>query len=153
MTKKSGFTMIEIAVVIGLFAILISLGLLMGMDVWRGSSMQSEQEIVLSLLYKARSRAISNINESNHGLYIDEAGEQYIIFEGDDYDSASPDNIPFDIGGDFDFEPDNPKIIFTARTGPTDAPPCTMTGQGKNRTFCINEEGGITWQNNDENCL
>ena len=33
MAKNSGLTMIEIAVVIGLFAILISLGLLMGFGV------------------------------------------------------------------------------------------------------------------------
>src|SRR3989344_4568836 len=58
--KGEGFTILEVSIVIGLFAMLIALGLLLSMDVWRGSSFQSEQDVVTSLLYKARSRAISN---------------------------------------------------------------------------------------------
>ena len=145
MARNSGFTIVEISVVIGLFAILISLGLLMSMDVWRGSSMQSEQDIVLSLLYKARSRAISNINESDHGLYIDDAADEYVIFEGSSYSPADPNNLPFDMDDNFDFGGSPISIVFAGRTGVTTGYLFTMTGQGKSRTFDINEEGGITW--------
>ena len=140
----SGFTILEVSIVIGLFAILITLGLLLSMDVWHGSSFQSEQDIVLSLLYKARSRAVSNINESNHGLYIDELNQQYILFEGPDYASAVA-TTSFDMGNGLDFSPDSPEIVFIARTGITDDESFTMSGQGKSRTFDINPEGGITW--------
>ena len=142
--KGEGFTILEVSIVIGLFAILITLGLLLSMDVWHGSSFQSEQDIVLSLLYKARSRAVSNINESNHGLYIDELNQQYILFEGPDYASAVA-TTSFDMGNGLDFSPDSPEIVFIARTGITDDESFTMSGQGKSRTFDINPEGGITW--------
>jgi len=138
----SGFSVIEVSVVIGLFGMLIALGLLLSMDVWRGSSFQSEQDVVLSLLYKARSRAISNINEHNHGLRIEE--DEYILFEVDDDGTTHINEVPFNMGGDFDF-PDDTEIVFTARTGETDGHTLTMEGQGKSRTFDINEEGGITW--------
>ncbi len=141
--RNSGFTVIEVAVVIGLFAILIALGLLMSMDVWRGSSFQSEQDIILSLLYKARSRAVSNINENNHGLYIDEANGKYFLFEGGNYGSAI-ETTDFDMSSGFSFTGDT-EIVFNARTGSTNGYSFTMSGQGKSRTFDINEEGGITW--------
>jgi len=142
--KGEGFTILEVSIVIGLFAMLIALGLLLSMDVWRGSSFQSEQDIILSLMYKARSRAVSNINEHNHGLYINEDGKQYILFEGPDYASAVA-TTSFDMGNGLDFSPDSPEIVFIARTGITDDESFTMSGQGKSRTFDINPEGGITW--------
>jgi len=64
----AGFSLIETLVVVGLFGMLIALGLLLSMDAWRGTSFQSEQDIVISLLYKARSRAISNINRALRSL-------------------------------------------------------------------------------------
>lgn len=139
--KNSGFTVIEIAVVIGLFALIIALALIMSMDVWRGSSFQSEQDIVLSLLYKARSRAVSNINESNHGLCIDQDERKYIVFEGDNCDA---DGTAFDMSNGFTFTGDT-EIVFDARTGSTNGYAFTIDGQGKSREFTINPEGGITW--------
>ena len=142
--QGEGYTILEVSIAICLFAMLIALGLLLSMDVWRGSSFQSEQDIILSLMYKARSRAVSNINEHNHGLYINEDGKQYILFEGPDYASAVA-TTSFDMGNGLDFSPDSPEIVFTARTGITDDESFTMSGQGKSRTFDINPEGGITW--------
>jgi len=136
--------MIETLVVVGLFGMLIALGLLLSMDAWRGTSFQSEQDIVISLLYKARSRAISNINESSHGLYIDDgAPRQYIVFEGPNYAGAVA-TTSFNMGNGLEFNGDT-EIVFTARTGTTTGEQFTMSGQGKSRTFYINEEGGITW--------
>jgi len=154
MRKNSGLTMIEIMVVIGLFAVLISLGLLMSMDVWRGASVQSEQDVLLSLLYKARSRAVANINEHDHGLYIDEDNMKYVIFEGSSYAGALS-TTSFDMSGQFSFEDgslgdtcdsDSCEVVFLARTGETDGESFRMTGQSKTREFKINEEGGIEWQ-------
>ena len=141
--KGEGFTILEVSIVIGLFAMLIALGLLLSMDVWRGSSFQSEQDVVTSLLYKARSRAISNVNESSHGLFINTGEEKYFVFEGGDYDSAT-DKQDFPMGNGLTFTGDT-EIVFTARTGTTTGPSFTMNGQGKSREFTINEEGGITW--------
>lgn len=137
--------MMETLVVIGLFAILITLGLFISMDVWRGSSFQSEQDIVISLLYKARSRALSNIGESNHGLYIDTSNREYVLFEGT-YSSSTPDNQPFEMNKNFTLTGNvDTEIIFLAREGTTGGYTITMDGQGRSRTFTINNEGGISW--------
>jgi len=140
MRKNSGMTLIEIAVVVGLFAMLVALGLIMSMDVWRGSSFRSEQDIVVSLLYKARSRAISNINEHDHGLRIDEGAGEYVLFED------GVDGVSFEMNDNFTFTfTDGSEIVFEARTGQTSGYSFTMEGQGKTRMVDINEEGGITW--------
>jgi len=136
--------MIEIAVVIGLFAILVALGLLMSMDVWRGSSFGSEQDIVVSLMHKARSRAVSNINEHDHGLEIDMVNEEYILFEVDDDGTTHINESPFEMSSGFEF-PDDTQVVFAARTGSTSGYSLTIEGQGKTRTFDINSEGGVTW--------
>ena len=67
----SGFTLIEILVVSAIITVLASLGLLMSFDVYRGFSFHSEVSTVASLLMRARSRSLANINQIPHGLHFE----------------------------------------------------------------------------------
>ena len=140
---SAGFTLLEVMIALGLGVMLMGLGLVLSMDVWRGTSFRSEQDVLVSLLYKVRSRAVSNIHEENHGLYIDKGNKQYVIFEGDLSDSNK---LTFDMSKSVTFDDAyDDQIIFAARTANTLGYTIRMMGEGKENIVTINEEGGITW--------
>ncbi len=77
---SAGITLIEIVVVIGLLAIIASLGVIVSMDFYRGYAFASERNIMVSVIEKARNQSLSNINGNEHGVRFD--GNDYILFEG-----------------------------------------------------------------------
>jgi prepilin-type N-terminal cleavage/methylation domain-containing protein len=91
---NGGFTLIEIIIVVGLLAIIAGFGLFLSMDSYRGYVFHAEQNLAISVLQKARSQAIVNIDQQPHGVYLDLAGKQYIIFEGPTHTSFPSTNIP-----------------------------------------------------------
>lgn len=78
-----GFTLIEIIIVIAIFVSIVGVGAFVGIDFYQGSSLESERADLVTVLRKARSRALSNINETAHGVYL--GGGQYMIFQGSSY--------------------------------------------------------------------
>lgn len=66
---------------------LLGLGLLVSIDFYKSYALISEKATLVSFLRKARSRALVNFNQSNHGFYI--SPTQYIIFQGPSYASRS----------------------------------------------------------------
>ena len=66
----------EIIIVIAMFGALLALGLFMSMDAYRGFSFRSEEDTVVSLLQKARSRAMNNMNQTPWGVcWRDDTGQ------------------------------------------------------------------------------
>ncbi|MEK7146655.1 MAG: prepilin-type N-terminal cleavage/methylation domain-containing protein, partial [Patescibacteria group bacterium] len=84
---NKGFTLIELLVVIGITGILLGLSLFVGNDFYRVYSLTSERDNLISYIRKARSRALSNYNQSAHGFAIN--GSQYTIFQGSSFTSRS----------------------------------------------------------------
>lgn len=76
----AGFTLIEILVVMGLTVMLAGLGLLFSLDFYRSYAFNSERQLIISLLQKARSGSMSNINQTNYGLCVNNGN--YILFTG-----------------------------------------------------------------------
>ena len=81
---QKGFTFIEIIVVLGIFAILASVGLFVSFDFYRSYAFRSERNIVISILQKARAQALNNINQEPHGVKF--LSNSYVIFQGADYE-------------------------------------------------------------------
>ncbi|HEY4496619.1 MAG TPA: hypothetical protein VI432_00510, partial [Candidatus Paceibacterota bacterium] len=79
----SGFSLLEIVMVIGLMAILGGLGLFIAIDQYRSYALNAERATVVSLLQRARSQALNNLGESRHGIFIDNLN--YTLFEGGSY--------------------------------------------------------------------
>ena len=137
------FSIVEVLVVIGLLTMIFSLGLFLSMDVWRGSSFRGERDLVLSLLYKARSRALSNINENPHGLYINSAEGTYVLFEGESYEAREQEQA-FEMDSQISYSGEN-EFVFEPHEATTEGGTLTISGQGKESTIDINYEGGINW--------
>ncbi len=109
LSSSKGFTLIEILVVFGIFALIISLGLIVSMDSFRSFAFRNEQNLAISVLQKARSQAMSNVcigqvtsnpaqcslpgyccDGKSHGVYFD--SNQYVIFQGAAFNAGDPAN-------------------------------------------------------------
>ena len=77
---SSGFTLIEILVVLGISAILAGMGLVFTLDFYKSYAFNSERDLVISLVQKARARSMSNINQTSYGVCI--TNSNYILFNG-----------------------------------------------------------------------
>jgi len=146
--------MIELLVVIAIITILFAIGVLMSMDAYRGYSRRSERDTVVSILQRARSSAISNVNQHQWGACYDSANSQYVIFAGASYAAAFPNTkqlIPVSSGTTIDltgapaFACSAGGIIFAQLTGNTSAATISMTQGAITSTVSTNAEGRINW--------
>jgi len=144
----TGFTLIEMTVVIGLLGAFTAMGLSFSFDSYRGYLFRSEYTTVFHLLAKARNHALNNFNQSSHGIAIRDG--EYRLFEVESYDEANeatyksyPRNSALSFTG-----PD--EIVFEQLSGnlfSCDADPCAITFSYKSQTkvITINNVGGIMW--------
>jgi prepilin-type N-terminal cleavage/methylation domain-containing protein len=96
-----GFTLIEVLVVLGIFALVSGFSLVIGMESYQSDSLADDQATLVSALQKARSQAMSAVCIGNtctsgvpHGVHI--TAKQLVIFQGAAYDpnDDSNDYIP-----------------------------------------------------------
>ena len=144
-SPRSGFTLIEILVVSAIITVLASLGLLMSFDVYRGFSFHSEVSTVASLLMRARSRSLANINQIPHGLHFDSAG--YNLFEGAIFDPDNPANEFIASGPGVEIVSSAEDIVFEQLSGGSSEEEIVIREKESERflTININEEGRINW--------
>ena len=81
--ERSGFTLVEILIVTALLASLGGLAVVVSMATYRSYTFLSEQDLLISLLQKARSQSLNNLNQAPHGVYLDM--DAYTLFEGSNY--------------------------------------------------------------------
>jgi len=86
-STRNGFTLVEIILVLGLLTMLGGFGLFISMDFYRSYSLRASRNTLISTLHKARSQAISNIDQAPHGIRIE--SNQYTVFEGPTYASRT----------------------------------------------------------------
>ena len=60
--------MVEIIVVIGILTVIIAFGMVIDLNVFKGDTFRAEEATIVSILEKARSRAMANMFESPHGV-------------------------------------------------------------------------------------
>jgi len=139
-----GFTVLEIMVAVGLITIIGSLALFVSMDFYRSYNLDTEVETFITLISRARGRAVNNIDAMSHGVYIDE--ENVTLFRGNNYQTRDEelDEI-FKRSQAFEVE-GLEEIVFDQLTGETTASgTVTIQGQGRSTTISINNEGRIDW--------
>lgn len=93
--RSSGFTLIEMMIVIGLLAVLFSLGGVVYTSFSRQDQLTSEAEKIVSALNEARAKTLAGYSGGgtdglNFGVYFDSTG--YVLFQGTTYIADSPTN-------------------------------------------------------------
>ena len=142
--SQSGFTLMELLIVLAIMATLAALGLFVSMDFYRSYAFQSEEHMLVSLLEKARGASLNNADQSAHGVHV-EAGK-YVYFVGSTYDPVSSQNQI--VGGSSAVSNNGPvDVVFAQATGETTPTTVTITDKNSPKTanITINSEGGINW--------
>ncbi|MBI2013731.1 MAG: prepilin-type N-terminal cleavage/methylation domain-containing protein [Candidatus Colwellbacteria bacterium] len=141
---RKGFTLIEIVIAIGILAALGGMGLLVAIEQYRTYALEADLGTAVSLIQRARTRAMANIGESEHGFYTD--GINYVLFRGPsyanrdpDYDEEIPVAVVVNISGTQEF-------VFSELEGiATPAGDLTLDNNKRSRTISVNDEGRISW--------
>jgi len=118
------------------------MGLFFDFTFYRGTSFGTDVDMFASVLQRARARAVNNINESAHGVYID--SNRYIIFQGDSYalrDTSLDQQISRNPGLNFSGASE---IVFRQLSGDSNFEgDIIVSGFGKTATISLNYEGLI----------
>src|SRR3989338_11354512 len=110
--RSRGFTLIEVLIVLGIVALIATLGVIANTRQYTREVSTSETAIIVSALQKARSRSMNNIGAMPHGVYF---GDDpcpntdydfcYIIFRGEEFDD-NPDS--------YEYAKKNPSVTLTS---------------------------------------
>lgn len=155
--NATGFTLLEVLVVIGIMTMLGGFALIVSMDVYRGFAFRTERDMLVSVLYKARNQSMSNvclgagcIDGSPHGVYVSTG--QYVIFQGTSYATrdTAVDEVIVASNAAASIAPHSlSEVVFTQLSGI--ASPVGTIGlidtAGHVSTTTINSEGQISWSN------
>lgn len=140
--KQRGFTLVEIIVVMAIFSALAVMAAFFDSTFYRGNSFGTDYDVFVAVVQRVRAKAINNINESKHGVYID--SDKYVLFEGDDYGSAVATeeisrNENIAIAG-------ASEIVFSQLSGDSNFSGSVILSDGfRTATMLINDEGQINW--------
>lgn len=150
--RFQGFTLMEVVIVMALFSLLLSLGLILSLDVYRGTTFRSTRSVLVSSLTTARGRAMNNVLASPHGVCY--SAPDFILFRGPLYSpSAVLDRIP----GNPVVRISSPSDFFTCGIGTgvifaqldgttTQTATLTITEDGRpSSQVSVTSEGTIIW--------
>ena len=143
-----GFTLIEILIVIAIVGLVLSFGMGIDLSAFRRNTFQAEEATIVSVLERARSRAMANLSDDAHGVcYVD---PNYVIFEEDDgCNDAAPASELVSANTNIASHPLTtfPIIIFDQLTGNRSTVDDTIHIEDgiKLEDIIINEEGTINW--------
>jgi len=151
--KKQGLTLIEIMVVIGIVGIIISFGMVVDWSIINRDNFMVEQDKIVSILQKARSRAMANMclgagctDGKKHGVCYDSTSNSYVIFQNTcDPLASTSELIPANINISENSATDFPTFVFDQLTGNTTSDTIHIEDGIKITEITINNEGTINW--------
>lgn len=141
--SNKGVTLIEVLIVVAIIVIISGLGLFVGIDFYKTYALNSERDIIVSILMKTRNKAANNFNESPHGVYIDSSG--YAIFQGVSYASRNQSYDEFIKRTNAVSASGLQEMVFEQLTGSltTAAGDVTLSNGVKSINISLNSEGRI----------
>ena len=141
---NKGFTVIEIILIIGILAIIFGLGFPIVFDFYKNYQFKTEQDQFISFLEIARNLSMTNLNQSQHGVF--QNNDNFIIFEGNSFatrnqsqDQIFPRSKAVSVSGPSE-------IIFNVISGQATSSLYIFTNGKTSSNVYVNKEGQIDWQ-------
>ncbi len=115
-----GYTLVEMIVVLGILAVLMSLASINLIGVQRKSYLDKSLEILLSDMKHQQAKAMhqQGLDEHTFGIYFGES--EYVLFQGNAYDAQDPTNFTVPLEGELIFSNvtfANSELIFESGSG------------------------------------
>ena len=157
--SASGFTLIEVIMVMGLMAVVAGLTAFFSLDDYRAYAFRGERDLIVNVLTKARGQAMSNVclgspctEGKAHGVRVDEANKRYIIFQETTYTEGAATNEIISseqaITASCASSPCLTDIVFSQLSGrpvPASWAVTLSDNYGHSSVISINSEGRIEW--------
>jgi Tfp pilus assembly protein FimT len=150
--RSSGFTLLEILIVIAMSMLVGGFALFVSMETFRGSTFHSDRNLLVATLQRARAQAVNNVcigvctDGKPHGVHIQ--SDTYVLFQGSSYSASDPLNAVFESSVTTIKTPATLDIVFSQLSGATSAATVTLSdAAGRSSVITINAEGQITWTN------
>ncbi len=140
-----GFTLIEILIVMAIVSFIAIIGIIVSIDTYNRYIFRSDLDKTVALLQKARSSAMSNINEKEYGVYLEDSSN-LIFFRGSTFDPS--DSFNYKVEKSKTATSTNScsdEVVFQRLTGKTTACEIVITEGNKVATTTINNQGGINY--------
>lgn len=141
---RKGFSLIEIMILIGIFAMLVAIGTPIGIEVYRDSLLDSDTNLVLSVVRRTQEYSFSNRNMVSHGVFFQ--NDKLTVFQGGSYASRTlgyDEEFPLS-GGTTVTAP--PEIVFSPLSGsPAFGATITISNGAHSRLITINAQGAVVW--------
>jgi len=141
---RTGFSLIEVVIVIAILAVLIVIFLPIGLDFYRIYVVNNTEDQVIGFLKQARVDAINQKNESDFGFYHNSS--QIILFEGSSYATRNPDyDLIYSVPNNINIT-GLQEVVFAKNSGlPSQTGTITITLDSRIKEITINSEGLISY--------
>lgn len=127
--NENGFTLLEILIAIGIFAIMLSIAVVVTMSFSDTVNLDNSGKIIGTNVKLAKTRSIGALNNTNYGVHFE--SDRVIVFAGDDFVSGDLTNKVTDLPDDVEIFFDNIdlaenptesgyNVVFSRLTGVTD---------------------------------
>ena len=147
MIKKSGFTLVETVITLGIISLLVGLGMFFSFGFYESYLLETEKNVLASLLRKARAQSLNNLNQAKHGVYLDLLANRYLVFEGDSYASRNQalDEVVYQGSKTIQIS-GSQEVIFEQLTGNlSQNQEIILQNQKQAISIIINQQGGINY--------
>lgn len=145
-SSLTGFTLMEVIMVIGIVTALALMGLAAGVDTYQRYLFWVDVDTLVVLLQKARSSAINNIGGASHGVYVCDPAN-FVLFRGASYGAlpAHDLNVGKSKAVVITSCPGVREVVFSPLSGTTSGSVITASDGVRTAAITINHEGGINW--------
>ncbi|MDP2788459.1 MAG: prepilin-type N-terminal cleavage/methylation domain-containing protein [bacterium] len=141
--NQNGFTLIEVLITMAVISLLFFAGYFVSVDSFSRELIISEHLTLVSVLQKARNRAMNNINTSRHGVYIE--NDLYIIFRKFPHNSNEPTNEKIQRNNNINISGLN-EVIFSQLSGESGNTGDIFLDDGmRTKKITIKKGGLIDW--------
>ncbi len=135
---ETGFTLIEILIVISLCALLASLLPFESLKQIGKRSLEAERTQAFVMLSEARARALNNIDSLPHGVHFEK--NKYTLFRGPRFEENASSNEMYETQN---VEVDSPDILFDNLSGSAAVATVTLRYSSSTTYISVSHEGTI----------